>query len=215
MARVGTGFKGVLVLAIALHLHHKVKGPAIDYVGLATASGASFFGLPGPGESVLIAAAVFAAKHKLDIASVVIVAFLGAAGGGILGWVIGLKAGRAVLTRPGPLHQYRLKALERGDALFARWTPLAIFLTPSWMAGIHNVGVVKYNTLNATIAAGWAAGIGVGAYFAGPPVVDAVSDLGTATGVILAVAVAAAVAGGILRRRRKGQAGEPAPARPD
>ena len=107
MARVGTAFKGVLVLAIALHIHHKVKGPAIDYVGLAAASGASFFGLPGPGESVLIAAAVFAARHKLDIASVVIVAIEVATAGGVLGWAIWLKAGRAVLTRPGPLHHGR------------------------------------------------------------------------------------------------------------
>jgi membrane protein DedA with SNARE-associated domain len=212
MERVGTAFKGVLVLAIALHIHHKLKGPAIDYVGLATASGASFFGLPGPGESVLIAAAIFAAKHKLDIASVVVVAGLGAMAGGVLGWGIGLKAGRRVLTRPGPLHQYRLKALERGDALFARWTALAIFLTPSWMAGIHNVGAVKYNAINAGIAVAWAAGIGVSAYYVGPPVVDAVADLGTLTGAILIVAVAAVVVGAILRRRRKGQEAEPAPA---
>jgi membrane protein DedA with SNARE-associated domain len=212
MERVGTAMKALLVFGLALHIHHHVKGPAIDYAGLATASGASFFGLPGPGEPVLIAAAVFAAKHKLDIASVVVVAFLGAMSGGILGWLLGLKAGRALLTKPGPLHRQRLHALERGDSLFARYTVLAIFLTPSWMAGIHNVGAVTYNVTNAAIALMWAAGIGYGAYYVGPPVLDAVGDLGTATGVALGVVVALAVVGEVLRRRRKARlAADPSP----
>jgi membrane protein DedA with SNARE-associated domain len=203
MERVGTALKALLVFGLALHLHHHVKGPAIDYAGLATASGASFFGLPGPGEPVLIAAAVFAAKHKLDIVSVVVVSFLGAAGGGILGWLLGRVAGRALLTARGPLHSYRLRALERGEALFARYTVLAIFLTPSWMAGIHNVGAVTYNVINAVIALMWAAGIGYSAYYVGPPVLDAVGDLGTATAIALAVVVALAVAAEVLRRRRR------------
>jgi membrane protein DedA with SNARE-associated domain len=206
MERVATALKALLVLGLALHLHHHVKGPAIDYVGLASASGASFFGLPGPGEPVLIAAAVFAAKHKLDIVSVVVVAFLGATAGGIIGWALGLKAGRALLTRRGPLYNYRLKALERGDALFERYTAVAIFLTPSWMAGIHNVGPVTYNAINASIAALWASGIGISAYFVGPPVLDALSDLGTATTVVVIVAVVAVVVGAILRRRRRRRA---------
>lgn len=209
MGRFGTALRGMLVLGL-LHIHHRVRGPAIDYVGLAAASGASFFGLPGPGEPVLIAAAVIAARHHLDIASVVVVAFLGALGGGILGWLVGLKFGRTLLTRRGPLHKQRLKALERGDAMFARYTALAIFLTPSWMAGIHNVGAVKYNVINALIAAAWAAGIGISAYFVGPPVLDAVSDLGTVTGVLLCVLVAAAIVAEILRRRRKAERAGPA-----
>jgi membrane protein DedA with SNARE-associated domain len=208
MERVAMAVTGMIVAGV-LHIHHHVRGPTIDYVGLAGASGASFFGLPGPGESVLIAAAVSAARHHLDIVSVVVVAFLGAAAGGILGWLVGLKAGRTLLTRRGPLHRQRLKALARGEALFARYTAVAIFLTPSWMAGIHNVGAVKYNVINAVIAAAWAAGIGISAYFVGPPVLDAASDLGTVTGVILCVLVAAAVVAEILRRRRKAEGAVP------
>jgi membrane protein DedA with SNARE-associated domain len=204
MARVGTGLKALLVLGLALHIHR--HGPAIDYVGLAAASAASFIGLPGPGEPVLIAAAVFAAKHKLDLGSVVAVAFLAALGGGVAGWMIGLKAGRTILTRPGPLHKQRLKALERGDALFARFTLLAILLTPSWMAGIHNVGPVTYNVANAVIAAVWATAIGVSAYYVGPPVIEGVNDLGTVVTLIAVAAVAAAIVGEIVRRRRKARA---------
>jgi membrane protein DedA with SNARE-associated domain len=205
MARVGLGLKLALLYGLALHLHFHIHrhGPAIDYVGLAAACAASFIGLPGPGEPVLIAAAVFAAKHKLDLGSVVVVAWAGALGGGITGWLIGLKAGRALLTRRGPLHALRLKALERGDQLFARYTALAIFLTPAFMAGIHRVGVVKYNVINAAIATVWAVGIGVSAYYVGPPVLDAVDDLGTVASIVLAVVIALVVVGEVLRRWRK------------
>jgi membrane protein DedA with SNARE-associated domain len=208
MERVGMGLKTLLVFGLAVHLHIHLHrhGPAIDYVGLGAASAASFIGVPGPGEPVLIAAAVFAAKHKLDLGSVVLVAWAGAISGGVVGWLAGLKAGRRLFMRPGPLHKLRLHALERGDALFARYTPLAIFLTPSWMAGIHNVGAVTYNVINLAIATAWAVGIGVGAYYAGPPVLDAVSDLGTATSIALAVAVALVIVGEIARRRRRSRA---------
>lgn len=201
MGRVGIGLKGLLVFGLALHVHR--HGPAIDYVGLAAASAASFLGLPGPGEPVLIAAAIFAAKHKLDLGSVVLVAWVAATVGGIAGWVVGLKAGRMLLTVPGPLHKQRMNALGRGDALFARYTFAAILLTPSWMAGIHNVRPVKYNVINATTALAWAAGIGIAAYYAGPPVIDAVADLGTAASIVLIVAIVAVVIGELMRRRRK------------
>jgi membrane protein DedA with SNARE-associated domain len=207
MGRVGIGLKALVVVGLALHLHR--HGPAIDYVGLAAASAASFIGLPGPGEPVLIAAAVFAAKHKLDLGSVVVVAWAAALGGGIVGWVVGLKAGRTVLTRPGPLHAQRLKMLARGDSLFARYTVLGILLTPSWMAGIHNVGAVIYNVANLVYATVWAVGIGVSAYFVGPPVLEAVADLGTVATVALGVVIVLIVAGEIVRRRRRAR--QPAP----
>jgi membrane protein DedA with SNARE-associated domain len=201
MERVVTGVKALLVVGLALRVHR--HGPALDYVGLATASAASFLGVPGPGEPVLIAAAIFAAKHRLDLGSVVLVAWAAATAGGIAGWVIGLKAGRMLLTAPGPLRKQRLNVLARGDALFARYTFLGILLTPSWMAGIHNVRPLKYNVINAVTALVWAAGIGIVAYYAGPPVIDAVADLGTAATVALIAAVAAAVIGELMRRRRR------------
>jgi membrane protein DedA with SNARE-associated domain len=201
MERVGIALKGLVVFGLALKLHR--HGPAIDYVGLAAASAASFIGLPGPGEPVLITAAVFAAKHKLDLGSVVLVAWAAALAGGVGGWLIGLKAGRTLLTRPGVLHKQRLRALERGDALFARYTLLGILLTPSWMAGIHNVGAVIYNLTNLGYATAWAVGIGVSAYYVGPPVLDAVGDLGTAATVALIVAAVLLAVGEIVRRRRR------------
>lgn len=203
MARVGTGIKTLLIFALAFHLHHHAKGPTIDYVGLGTAAGASFFGVPGPGEPVLIAAAVFAARHKLSIGSVVLVAWFGATLGGIIGWVLGLKAGRTVLTTRGPFHKHRVRMLRRGDELFERFTVLGIILTPSWMAGIHNVRTVTYNLTNVCIAIVWSCGIGYASYYIGPDVVDAVDDLGVGLSIALGVAVVALVIEEVFRRRRR------------
>src|SRR5437879_3017726 len=116
--RSGAVLNLALTGAIGVGLRHHLHGPAIDYVGLAAAAAASWFGVPGPGEPVLIAAGVIAARHKLDISSVILVAFAGAMLGGTGGWLAGRKAGRAVLMRPGPLARFRRAALARGDLVF-------------------------------------------------------------------------------------------------
>jgi membrane protein DedA with SNARE-associated domain len=203
MERLGPTVKALLAFGLALHIHHHIKGPPADYVGLAAAAAASWIGVPGPGEPVLIALAVFAARHNFDITSVVVIAFLGAAGGGLAGWIIGLKAGRRVLTARGPLHRMRLKALARGDEVFSRHPVLGILLTPSVLAGIHRVRPAVYITTNLVSAAVWAAAIGYGAYFIGPPIIDLVNDLGLVTGIALAVLVVGTLAAGAMRRRRQ------------
>jgi membrane protein DedA with SNARE-associated domain len=194
----------MLIFAVHLHLHlfHHVKGPAFDYVGVAVAAFASWAGLPGPGESLLLAAGVFAAKHKLDITPVLVVAWLGATTGGIVGWLFGRIAGRSVLTAPGPLRSLRLDAVAKGEQAFKRLEAIAILLTPSWVAGIYRARIGVYNLVNALSAVGWAVGIGVGGYYIGPPVLEFINDFGTA-GAIVAIALAVvAVSAAVLRRWR-------------
>jgi membrane protein DedA with SNARE-associated domain len=191
------------LLHIHLHIHHHFHGSPFDYVGLAVAAGASWIGVPGPGEPVLIAAGVLAAKHQLDISEVVLVAWVAATAGGVVGWLIGLKAGRAFLTAPGPLLRFRTRAVKRGEEVFARYPVTAIVLTPSFVAGIHGVRGAVYHPVNVISAFAWAAGIGFGAYLIGPAVVDAVDDLGLATGLIVVVVIAVLVALEIRHIRRK------------
>ena len=69
-------------------LHH-VPAANIDYVALALGAFASWAGVPGPGEPLLIASAIVAAKHKVDITPVLIWAWVGATLGGITGWWAG------------------------------------------------------------------------------------------------------------------------------
>jgi membrane protein DedA with SNARE-associated domain len=198
----------VLTLALHVHLHvhlfahHHFRGPPIDYGALGAAAGASWIGVPGPGEPVLVAAGIFAAQHRLDIATVIAVAWLGATVGGVGGWMIGRKAGRAVLTAQGPFLRLRLAAVRRGDEVFTRIPVVAIVLAPSWVAGIHGVRARLFLPVNAASALLWAGGIGLGAFFAGPAVLDVVNDLGWVLGGALVVAVAVALGFGVVQRRR-------------
>jgi membrane protein DedA with SNARE-associated domain len=190
------------VLAVKLpHLHH-IHGAPIDYVGLALAAFASWVGVPGPGEPVLVAGAIFASKHKLDIGAVLAVAFAAAMLGGVAGWVLGRATGRRIVTARGPFHAARLKALRRGELVFKRWPVIAVVMTPSWVAGINHAHASVFLPVNAVGAAAWTAGIGLGAYFAGPVVLDIFSDLGAAAGIGVGIVIVAAGAGELLRRRR-------------
>jgi membrane protein DedA with SNARE-associated domain len=201
LARAVLALPVLALLHIHIHLHHQFHGPPFDYVGLAAAAAASWIGIPGPGEPVVIAAGVLAAKHQLAIAGVVLVAWLAATAGGIVGWLIGRVAGRAVLTAPGPLRSFRLATVERSEAVFNRYPVIAIVLTPSWIAGIHRVRSAIYQPTNVISALVWAAGLGFGSYLIGPAVLDFFSDVGLVTGLIVAVAIVAVV-GFELRRRR-------------
>lgn len=196
-------------VALGVHLLHHVHGPAVDYVAVIAAAFASWAGLPGPGEPVLIAAAIISAKHKLDITPVLLVAFAGAVAGGTVGWLVGMKAGRVVLTAPGPLRSLRLGAVERGDQVFGRLTLIAVLLTPSWIAGIHRVHPRIYLPVNTASAALWAVGFGLGAYYLGPSILEFVEDLGWVTGTALVALVVGVVGATLLRRYRRNARGGP------
>jgi membrane protein DedA with SNARE-associated domain len=195
--------RSIGLLVFALHFfHHHVPQANIDYFALALGAFASWAGVPGPGEPLLIAAAIVAAKHKLDIKPVLLWAFVGAVTGGIVGWWVGLVAGRTVMTGPGPFRRLRLKAVERGEEVFQRLTVIAILLAPAWVAGIHRVGPVLYNVTNVVSAAAWAVGIGLAAYYVGPPALDVISDVGVVVAAGFGVLILVGVGLEVARRRR-------------
>lgn len=201
--RLSAPVKALVLLGLALRLHNHFHGPPLDYVTLGAAAFASWIGVPGPGEPLLIAGGVLAAKHKLDLAEVLLVAWVGATIGGVGGWLIGLKAGRGLLLGRGPLRALRQRTLARGEELFNRFPRTGVVLTPTWVAGIHNVRATIYLPWNALGAAFWACGIGVGAYFAGPPVIDAVDDVGLIGPIAFVALLLGAVALELYRRRRR------------
>jgi membrane protein DedA with SNARE-associated domain len=186
-----------LLAAAAAHHHHLRSG--VDYVGVFLAAGVSWVALPGPGEAALVAASISAAHGHLDLTAVVAIAWAGAWAGGTVGWMIGVKGGRGLLTAPGPLHQVRLGLIARGDRFYERYGPLAVLLTPSWIAGIHHMRASRFLLANALSALVWALSIGVGAYLIGPSITDIVADAGLAGGAAL---VALVVLGVVLARRR-------------
>ncbi|HEY7968045.1 MAG TPA: hypothetical protein VID68_13560 [Solirubrobacteraceae bacterium] len=188
------------IAALPIHIHP--KGPGIDYVGVLVASLASWAGLPGPGEAALVAAAISAGQHHLDIVAILLVAWIGATAGGMAGWIVGVRAGRGVMTAPGPLQRLRLAIIVKGDRFYERYGLVAVLLTPSWVAGIHNMRISRYGPINLASALVWALAWGLLAYFIGPSITDVLSDAGTARWFILAGSVASVAAIAVLRHRR-------------
>jgi membrane protein DedA with SNARE-associated domain len=188
----------LLALVGAAHPHARHAG--VDYAGVFLAAAASWATLPGLGEAALIAAGISAAHHHLDLASVLAVAWAGAATGGTVGWVGGLKGGRGLLTAPGPLHNVRLALIASGDRFYERYGPLAVLFTPSWVAGIHDMRWSRFLPANGVSALVWALSFGLGAYLLGPSITDIAADVGLAGGLLLAVLFVLAVVL-VLRRR--------------
>jgi membrane protein DedA with SNARE-associated domain len=185
----------------AIHLQNKhVHGAPVDYAAVVLSSFASWIGVPGPGEAVVVTAGIFAAKGRLNLGPVLFYAWIGATAGGVTGWLIGRHAGRPLITAPGPLLRLRMRAVERSERLYERFGILAVFLTPSWGAGIARMGTVKFLLANAASAAAWAILFGVGSYLAGSQITDWISEIGLAG---TAVLVAIVVGGGGLEARRR------------
>lgn len=183
-----------------VHAHARFTGPHIDYVALGIAAVISWIGITGPGEAAIVAAGIAAARGRVDIVSVILVGWAGAIAGGSAGWLIGLKGGRALMTKPGPLLRTRLRLLRHGDEVFARrgWW-LAVYLTPSWMAGISAMRARRFLIANAFAGLVWALSFGLGSYVAGPSISDAIGDIGT-VGLIVLIGVVALAA--LIRHRR-------------
>lgn len=187
-------------LAVVAVTHRHAHGSGVDYLGLYAASVLSWAAFPGPGEAALIAAGISAAHHHLDLASVLAVAWAGAITGGTAAWIVGLKGGRGLLTAPGPLYRMRLSVIARGDHFYDRFGALAVLFTPSWLAGIHDMGAKRFFPAVAGSGLVWAASVGVGAYLVGPSITDIAADAGLAGALLVAVAFVVTVV--LLRRRR-------------
>lgn len=186
--------------ALHLHLHHRLHGPSLGYVGIGAAAAASWAGVPGPGEPALIAGAIFATRGRLDLFELLVVAWLGAMAGGLAGWLAGRHAGHALVTAPGPLHRQRLQAMARGERFFARFGVLAVYLAPSWVAGAIGFPGRRFVWANALAAALWVLLVGGGAYLIGPQVGDIVGDAGLIGLIVLGLLAVAGIARIVLRR---------------
>jgi membrane protein DedA with SNARE-associated domain len=90
---------------------------------------AEYTGLPLPGETVLLGAAVLAAAGHLSLPLVIALACSAAILGDCLGYVIGRRGGRMLLLKPGPFVARRHRMLHGAEDFFARYGEAAVFLS--------------------------------------------------------------------------------------
>ena len=185
------------------HFHHHLYGPSLGYVGIGLAAAASWAGIPGPGETALIAGGILAARERLDLAELLVVAWLGAMVGGIAGWGLGRRTGQALLTARGPLHRQRMAAMVRGARFFARFGVLAVYFAPSWVAGSTGLRAPRFIVANAMAALIWVCLVGLGAYAVGPAIADVVGDIGLIGPIAVGILAVAGIAYTLTRRPRR------------
>jgi membrane protein DedA with SNARE-associated domain len=168
-------------------------------------------GLPIPGETALIAAAVLASRGKLEIELVIALAALAAIVGDNIGYVIGRKGGRWILQRPGPFLERRRQVLITGEPFFERHGPKAVFfgrfilglrVWASWLAGATRMRWRSFFLWNALGGIIWASAIGLIAYHLGRSAGNVVEAFGLYGAAALLLAIGSAF---YLHRRQKKQ----------
>jgi len=148
--------------------------------GLAVVAGViglESIGLPVPGETVLILAAIFAGtKHDLNIFAVVLTAAGGAVVGQMVGYVIGREFGYWLLLRYGFYLRITEGRIKLGQYLFlrhggkiiiiARFVPVLRSLA-GILAGANRMPWRVFLLANAVGALAWASFFGFAAYMLG------------------------------------------------
>ena len=76
--------------------------------------GLESMGIPSPGETALVLAAVLASQDKLDIKLVILIGVASAIIGDNVGYLLGRLFGRDAILKPGPLHAHRRRAVAYG-----------------------------------------------------------------------------------------------------
>src|SRR5215217_8426506 len=165
-------------------------------------------GIPVPGETALIAAALIAHDGQLDIVPLVALAAAAAIIGDNIGFTIGRHGGRRLLLAPGPLLGHRRRVIDVGEPFFERHGPKAVFLgrwisglriTSAWLAGVNRMAWPTFLFWNALGGIAWAASVALAAYFLGRGAEEIVRALGA--GAAVAVLAAALVAWVVVGRR--------------
>jgi membrane-associated protein len=144
-------------------------------------------GVPVPGETALITAAIVAGRGGLSIEAVIAVAAAAAIIGDNVGFALGRKVGRRVLRAPGPLHHHRGRVLDVGEPFFERHGAKAVFLgrwvtglriTAAWLAGANRMSWPTFLVFNALGGVAWAASVGLLAFFLGHAAETAIHAVG-------------------------------------
>lgn len=139
----------------------------VDHYGYLAVAGAIFFedfGVPLPGETLLISAALLASQGQLHIVPLLFSAWAGAVMGDNLGYAIGRFGGRRVVLRYGHFLFINQRRLERAEGFFKRYGGVVVVVARFFevlrqlngiVAGIVKMPWLRFLPYNALGAALW------------------------------------------------------------
>src|SRR5437667_8766165 len=155
-------------------------------------------GIPFPGETMLLVAAIYAGTtHRLSIALVIVAAASGAILGDNLGFWIGREGGFRLLRRYGRYMRLEERRLKLGLYLFHKHGGKVVFfgrfvaVLRAWaafLAGTNRMPWPRFLFFNAAGGIVWATLYGLGGYFLGDNVHRLTGTVGTIA-LVLAVCI--------------------------
>jgi membrane protein DedA with SNARE-associated domain len=173
-------------------------GGLLPYLAVFALVAIGWAGIPAIGGAVIAGAAVLASQGQLNFGGVLVASVLGTEAGGLAGYAIGIRWGRAIMDHPGPWLGRRQRALSGGEALYAKWGRLAVFFTPVLVSGLVRMKYSQFVLSHFLAGAVYVLSVGPAAYGAGK-VSSGQSSLGD-VGTLLA-GIAVGVAAFLLARR--------------
>ncbi|MEU0836663.1 DedA family protein [Streptomyces sp. NPDC005969] len=191
--------------------------PILDHWGYWAVGGLIFmedFGIPVPGETILIAAAVYAGAGQLNIVAVIVIGVLAAILGDNVGYLIGRTGGHALVQRYGRYVFLPPERYEKAEKFFTRHGGKVVTVA-RFIEGLRQVNgiiagaaempwarFVAFNALGAALWVGLWAGVG---YFAGNHITTIYTEVNrysTYLLIALGVLILALVARAVVSRRR-------------
>jgi membrane protein DedA with SNARE-associated domain len=157
------------------------------YLAIAVIIGLESMGLPLPGESALVAAALYTSHHDHNIAAVVGAAAAGAIVGDNIGYWIGREFGYRLLLRYGAVIGLSASKIKLGQYLFLRHGGKVVFfgrfvavlrILAALLAGVNRMDWGRFMLANAAGGILWACVVGLGAYAFGRTVLAVTGPLG-------------------------------------
>ena len=172
--------------------------------------GLESMGIPSPGETALVLAAILASQGKLHIWLVIVIGVASAIIGDNIGYLLGRRFGRDVLLAPGPIYNRRIRAVRYGDGFFERHGPKAVFIgrwialvrfATAWLAGINRMPFKLFFFWNALGGITWGVTYGLAGYFGGHAAAHVLAQAGIVGLAIMGVTVVTAWL--VIRRRER------------
>lgn len=170
--------------------------------------GIESMGVPAPGETMLVTAAIYAGTtHQLNIALVIAAAALGGIVGDNLGFLIGRRYGYRLLLRYRSFLRLNDARIKLGQFLFARHGGKVVFLgrffallraLAAVLAGVNHMEWRRFLFFNGLGAVVWATVYGMAAYLFGRQLEQVSRPIGS----VLLIAAAAGIVGSIWFVRR-------------
>jgi membrane-associated protein len=169
-------------------------------------------GIPSPGETALVLAAILASQGKLQISLVILIGVASAILGDNTGYLLGRRFGREVLESKGPMQRQRIRAIRVGERFFERHGPKAVFLArwialvrfaAAWLAGINRMPFRQFFFWNALGGISWGLTFGLVGYFGGKAAAPVLAKVGLIGAIVLGVLVLGALVYFRLRERRE------------